>query len=240
MLGDERAIVDDTPGTTRDPINTFLSYDGHDYCFVDTAGIRKRGQIKDSIEVFSVMKSLKVLDDSDLALLLIDGIEGVTEQDIHVAGEALKRFKAMIILVNKWDVGRSQSSKENFKKELERKFNLSSQLVTLFLSAKTGMGVDKIFPAVESVRAEYEKRPIENHLHEIFKQLVASHALPTFRGRNVECSGIKQVAIKPPTFLIRCNFPEKVHFSYQRYLTNGLRKHFGFNSVPVKLIFKKS
>ncbi len=237
LLGDERAIVDEIPGTTRDPLDTYLTFEGEPYCLIDTAGIRQKGKAAKAIEKFSVIKSLKVLDTVDLALLLLDGLEGITDQDTHVAGEIFKRGKGLVLLVNKWDEAKKRTTRKEMIERIEDRFQFVG-LNILFISAKTGLAVGEIFPTIASLKPELSRRIDPQTLQSAFEEMVAHHPLPVFRGRNIQLKGIRQVGTNPPTFIVSSNAPDKIHFSYKRYLINCLRTTFDLKRVPVRILFR--
>ncbi|MBI4410899.1 MAG: ribosome biogenesis GTPase Der [Deltaproteobacteria bacterium] len=239
LLGEERAIVDETPGTTRDPINTHLTVDGTIICLIDTAGVRKKGKTDKAIEKFSIIKSLKSIEESDITLLVIDGAEGITDQDCHVAGQAFEKNKAIIMLVNKWDEGVKKTSRDQFLDHLKRKLHFTPDSPVLFISAKTGAKVEKIFPTILRIQKQYEYRVPTAELNREFARIIERHPLPVFKGRNIKIYYATQTGIKPPTFVVFSNEPGKIHFSYERYLNNALREAFGFTEVPVKILFRK-
>ncbi len=239
LLNEERSIVDDVPGTTRDPVDTHLTINGNSYSIIDTAGIRKRGKTNEVIEKFSVIKSIRVIEKSDICLLLLDSNEDITEQDEHVAGEAFKLSKGIIVLVNKWDEGEKKYGQKDYRAFLERRLHFISHSPVLFISAKSGKGVEKIFPTIERYRKQFEMELPQKELRETFAELVAAQPSPVFRGKNIGVFSIKQVGVRPPTFVIQTNEPTKIHFSYERYLSNALREAFGLKEVPVRLVFRK-
>lgn len=240
LLGKERSITDEAPGTTRDPVNSYLVHANTPFCLVDTAGIRKKGRVSHAIEKFSIIKSLKAIDECNLALLLVDTVEGVADQDAHVAGEAARRGKAIIFLANKWDEGAKTAKAGDFTETLRRKLRFASFAPVLYISAKTGLGLNKIFPTVLRLRQQYEHRVLTSAVNDEFARIVDSHPLPLYRGRNVKIYYAAQAGIKPPTFVIFANEPRHIHFSYERYLANSLREAFGFREVPVRIVFRKS
>lgn len=238
LLNEERCIVDNNPGTTRDAIHSYVTYRDREYKFIDTAGIRKRARTKERVEKFSVMQSLKVIEDADLVLLLIDGSEGPTEQDAHVAGFAHEHGKAMVVLVNKWDVGKEEYSREDFQSKMEYKMNFLNAYPALYISAKTGKNLDKVFGLIEKIRAQFERKVGTSELNKAFEQIVEHHPLPIHKGQQIKMYYATQIHQRPPTFAVFCNYPKSVHFSYRRYLSNSLREIFGFTEVPVRIAFK--
>lgn len=238
LLNEERCIVDDIPGTTRDPVDSYVTFDNKQYRFVDTAGIRRRAQTTARVDKFSIVQSLKVIDQANLVLLLIDGSEGPTDQDAHVAGHAFEKGKAIIIIVNKWDEGQKKFKREDIQHQMELKMNYLNYCPVLYLSAKTGKNLSKIFTAIESVREQFEKEIKTSELNKVFAYLIEHHPLPVYAGKQIKMFYATQVSHKPPTFAVFCNYPKNVHFSYQRYLINSLREAFGLKYVPVRVVFK--
>lgn len=240
LCGWERAIVHNSPGTTRDPVDTEITVDDQVFQIIDTAGIRRRGRTKEVIEVYSVIKSLKTLDAADIVLFLIDSVEGVTEQDAHVAGEAFKSGKITIVLINKWDAAKIDKSKEDLLKEYARQLPFLEYSPVLFISAKTGMGIKQIFPCITDLWTQANVRLNEEELREKFAYWVEHHPPPVLHGKNIVLRNIRQQKGRPPLFIIKTAWPDKIHFSYQRYIINCLREGFGLNHVPIRLIFRKS
>lgn len=238
LLCDERALVHDEPGTTRDPVHSWLEHDGNSYCLVDTAGIRKRGKISQKIEKVSVMRSLKSLDHAQCALVLVDATTGISEQDAHIAGYALERDKCLILLINKWDIAVGGTTQQVFEKEF-RKLHFLSHVPHLYISAKTGAGTQKIWPTLARLKTQYEKRLPTGKLNQLWEEIKASHPPPTHGGRDIRLFYITQIAASPPTFVAFCNEPKGIHFSYERYLLNELRESCGLQEVPIKLMIKK-
>lgn len=238
LLGANRAIVDSTPGTTRDPIDSEFAYEGKPYRIIDTAGIRKKGRLSEAIEKFSVVRSLKMIDRADVCLLLLDSTEGITDQDAHVAGYAYEKGKAIIVLVNKWDETQAIKKREDIEKELNRKLKFLEGLPILYISAKTGLSVSKIFPTIERIRLQFEKEIEHGLLHFNFTKIVDRHTLPQHHGQSIAMRTIRQVGRKPPTFVVGCSAPQGVHFSYQRYLMNALKETFNLKEIPIRLLFR--
>lgn len=239
LLQEERCLVDDEPGTTRDPIHGCVKYRGKEYRFIDTAGIRKRAKATSRVEKFSLGKSLKTIEESDLVLLLVDGISGPTEQDAHVAGAAFEKNKPMILIVNKWDIGKDKFTKEEFENRLEFKMNFLQNVPVLYVSAKTGKNFDKIFSVIEKIRVQYERIIKTGELNKAFKYIIDHHPMPSYNGQAIKMYYATQVSQKPPSFLVFCNYPRHVHFTYKRYLINALREAFELQDVPVRVIFKQ-
>ncbi|EKD42625.1 MAG: hypothetical protein ACD_73C00081G0001 [uncultured bacterium] len=239
LLGYDRVVVDDTPGTTRDPIDSLVNIDGEDYLFIDTAGLKKKGQTTEVIDKFSAVKTLKVIDRAEYVFALVDANDGITEQDSHVIGEAFKKHKAIILLVNKWDEAQHGHKREEILNEIMRKLQFISYVPILFISAKKKMGLDKVFATLKQVREEYENRVPTSKLNEVFEEIVYNHPLPVYAGKNIKIYFATQVGIKPPAFVVFSNNPSHIHFSYERYLVNSLRKAFGYEKVPLKIMFRK-
>lgn len=239
ILDEDRSIVDDAPGTTRDPIHTDFERNGVKYRIIDTAGIRKRAKTVERVEKFSVVNALTVIEEADIVLLIIDGNIGPTDQDAHVAGFAFEKQKAIVLVVNKWDEGSKKFSREEFKEKLELKMNYLNYCPLIFISAKTGKNLPKVFEAVDAIRKQYDIEVKTGELNRVFQFIVEHHPLPTFRGRDIKMFYATQIGARPPSFMIFCTEPEHVHFTYKRYLINALREAFGLESVPVRLIFRK-
>ncbi len=239
LLGEERAIVDNAPGTTRDAIHSVVTYKGEKFLFVDTAGIRKRAKSTERVEKFSIMQSLKMIDEADICLLLIDGVSGPAEQDAHVAGYAFEKGKALIVIVNKWDEGVKKFKREDIELIMERKMNYLANSPVLYVSAKTGKNTDKIFTAMADIRKQYDVEIKTSDLNRAFEYIVDHHALPVYKGHNIKMYYATQIGRRPPTFAVFSNHPKAVHFSYKRYVTNALREMFKLENVPVRVVFKQ-
>ncbi len=240
LLNEERCLVDNSPGTTRDPVDSYLEYNEKMYRFIDTAGIRKRAKSTSRVEKVSIIMSLRVIEDADIMLLLVDGNEGPTDQDAHVAGEAFEKGKAIVIIVNKWDEGSKKYTREEFMAMLEFKMSYLQHCPVLFVSAKTGKNTDKIFEAIEGIRTQFDRVVKTSELNKAFSHIVNHHSLPVYRGHNIRMLYATQVSRKPPTFMVFCNYPQNVHFTYKRYLINSLREIFSYHHVPVRVVFKES
>ncbi|MBU1182859.1 MAG: ribosome biogenesis GTPase Der [Pseudomonadota bacterium] len=240
ILGKERHIVSDIPGTTRDAVDSICEIKGKPYLLIDTAGIRRKGKVSKKIEKFSIIKALKSLDRCDVALIIIDASEGITEQDISVAGYAFERGCGCIFLLNKWD---ALEKGDNTRKILIDRLRYDAKFLNfapaMVISAKTGHGVSKIFNLVEEVYSQYERRIGTGELNRIFEVAVKKTEPPLYKGRRLKFFYATQVSVKPPTFVCFVNFPEGVHFSYSRYLINQIRGGSGLDKTPVKIIFRK-
>ena len=240
LLGEERLVVSPLPGTTRDAIDSRATVSGREYIFIDTAGIRRKRGISELVEKMGVAKSLKSLDRCDVAVLLLDGVEGVAEQDAKVAGFAHEKGRAVVLAVNKWDEGQKlPKARSLYDDQLDQKLNWLSYAPRLYLSAKTGMGVGRLLSSVQESYASYVMRVPTGELNRAVEQAIKDHQPPVYRNHLIRIHYTTQVDVAPPTFVMHCNFPEGMHFSYERYLSNFLRESFGFKGTPIKLIFRK-
>jgi len=237
LLKSERCIVSDIPGTTRDAIDTFLEWDGRRFILVDTAGIRRKGKTRQVLDKFSVIMALKALDRCDIAVLVLDSAQQVSDQDATVAGYAIDRGKACLILGNKWDLsGEKEISFDEFEDHVRYKLKFLEFAPVVTVSAKTGLRIDKILPQVEKIYQEYSRRIPTATLNECFERAIQKNPMSSYRGKFMKLFYATQVKKQPPTFKCFLNFPEGIHFSYRRYLINSLRKRFGFYGTPVRLI----
>jgi GTP-binding protein len=240
ILGYKRVIVDEAPGTTRDAIDTFFEKDGKKYVLVDTAGIRRKSRISLRLEKYSIVEALRTIDRSDVALLLLDSKEGVTDQDAHIGGFIHEKGKGAIIIVNKWDLV-EKDSKTIVEYEEKMRYGLKylSYAPILFISALTGQRVPKIMNLIDRVAEQTKKRIATSLLNKAFGRWVDRLVPSVYRNRRIKMNYITQVSTAPPTFVIYTNFPEGIHFSYERYLINQIRETFGFEGVPIRLHFRK-
>ena len=237
ILGRERVIVSDVPGTTRDAIDTKLDFLGKSVLLIDTAGIRKRGQIETGIEQFSVIRSMRAIDRCDVALLVLDATEMFSAQDMHIAGYIQQAFKGIVIIVNKWDLVTNENQSvwaENTRKQ----FKFMSYAPILFVSAKLGQGVNGVMPQAYEVYQERMKQLPAAELRGVIQDAIASHNLPRKGKMMLSVKGVSQTEVNPPTFTFRVNNSKLVHFSYRRFLENKLREAFGFTGTPLRLVFK--
>lgn len=238
LLRSTRCIVSDIPGTTRDAIDTPLEFRGKNFLLVDTAGIRRKGKTRLVLDKFSTIMALKALDRCDIAVILVDASAGITDQDATIAGYAYERGRGCIIAVNKWDLAKaSELTIEDIEQQVKDKFKFLDFAPVMVLSAQTGRGVDKLLPKVESVCAEYARNIPTGRLNECFERALAKNPIPSYRGKFVKMLYATQVKSRPPTFKCFVNYPQGIHFSYERYLINSLRGMFGFSGTPVRLIF---
>ena len=237
LLNSERCIVSNIPGTTRDSIDTFLQVNGQDFVLVDTAGIRRKGKTKQVLDKFSVIMALRALDRCDVAILLLDGVEMVTDQDATIAGYTLDRGKGCVIIGNKWDLTREKEiTFEAFEDNVRYRLKFMEFAPILTVSAKSGMRVDKILPQAEKVFEEYSRRISTGPLNDCFEKAIQRNPMSSYRGKFLKMFYATQIKSKPPTFKCFLNFPEAIHFSYKRYLVNSIRKTFGLIGTPVRLI----
>ncbi len=240
ILGDNRNIVSDIAGTTRDAIDSEFSNDKGNYIFIDTAGIRKKSKVTESIEKFSIMRTLLAIERADVCLMLIDALEGVTDQDAKIAGEAHEAGKGVIIVVNKWDEYEKETGTlEKYKKEIYNKLAYLSYAPILFISAKTGQRVDKLFELINHVAEQNAMRISTSVLNQVINEAIAIVQPPTDKGKRLKILYGTQVSTKPPTFVIFVNNKELFHFSYERYLINQIRKEFGLEGTPIRIIARE-
>lgn len=240
LLGRQRAIVDSAPGTTRDAIDTPLRREGRRYIFIDTAGIRRKSKVTQRLEKYSAIKALKSLERCDVALILLDGFEGLTEQDARIAEFAEESGRAMILAVNKWDlVHKETSTMEEYQERIRREVKTLDYVPILFISALTGQRTGKIFEAIDRVTAEHRKRITTGELNNWLREAVASFAPPLYRNRRVKLFYISQVGVAPPTFILFTNQPRGLGETYQRYLLRRLREKYGFTGTPLRLFLRK-
>jgi len=240
ILGEDRVIVSKSPGTTREAVDTHFMYNEQPYIIIDTAGMRRKSRIKESVEYYSVLRSLKAVQRSDLALLLLDGESGITEQDQRLAGYVDEAGRGLILVVNKWDLVRGrEEARLEYLNNLKRLFSFVSYAQVVFISALTGWRVERIFPPVINTWQEQHKRISTSLLNELLEDAVAVNPHPSVKGKQVRIYYGTQPAVKPPTFVFFANEPELIHFSYQRYLENRLRDSFGFIGTPIIVKFKK-
>jgi GTP-binding protein len=240
ILGFERVLVGSEPGTTRDAIDTPFDYKGQGYLLVDTAGIRRKARIAQRLEKFSVLGAIKGIDQCDLAVILLDAVQGVTDQDARIAGLAFEKGKGCIIGVNKWDlIGKNIKNKKQYLEDVRYHLKYLSFAPILPISAKTGMGREKLLNTIHQVYRQYTRRIDTGPLNQALKTILSGHSLPLRGGQRVKIYFATQVETRPPTFVFFANYPENIHFSYQRYMTNKLREVFRFDQCPIKIIFRK-
>ena len=240
ILGEERLIVSNIAGTTRDAIDSEFENEFGKYTFIDTAGVRKKSKIKESIEKFSIMRTLFAIERSDVCLLMIDANEGVTDQDAKIAGEAHEAGKGIIIVVNKWDeIEKDNNTTEVYKKEIYNRLSYLSYAPVIFISAKTGQRVNKLYELINQVAANNAMRVNTSVINQVLNEAIALVQPPTDKGRRLKIFYMTQASTKPPTFVVFVNDKELFHFSYERYLINQLRKEFGLQGTPIRMIVRE-
>jgi GTPase len=239
LLGDERAIVHESPGTTRDSLDAIINWSDKRILLVDTAGIKRRGRVDAGVDYYSLLRALQAINRCDVALLLIDAGEFITAQDMHVAGYIIEVGRGMMFVVNKWDLV-PQEQRARFKQSVERRFRFASYIPIIYISAKLGQGINRILPLAWEIWQERQKRLPQSEVDELVKQVVSSYPPPRIGSRRLHVARAYQDESQPATFVLAVNDPKLVHFSYQRYLGNKLRQSFGFRGVPLKFIFTKA
>lgn len=240
ILGEERVIVSDIPGTTRDAIDTDFEKDGKKYVFIDTAGMRKRGKVDDVVERYSVIRSLNAIERSDVCILMIDGVEGISEQDTKIAGYAHEKGKATIIAVNKWDaVEKDDKTMEHIRKEIYDTLAFMSYAPVVFISALTGKRVENLFSNIDYVASQNAARLKTGALNDVLSDAIARVQPPSDKGKRLKLYYITQASTKPPTFIVFVNDEELAHFSYIRYIENQIRTAFGLTGTPIRLIVRE-
>ena len=240
MLGEERVIVSDVAGTTRDAIDTHFMKDGIKFILIDTAGMRRRGKIEEAVERYSVMRSLRAVDRADVVLMMINAEEGITEQDKKITGYAHESGKGVIIVVNKWDIYPEKDDKSTlrFAEDLREQLGFLQYAPVLYASALTGQRVGRVTELVKYVAEQQSMRIKTSVLNELIRDAVSINPPPMHKGRRLKIMYMTQVDIQPPTFIIFVNDPELMHFSYLRFIENRLRESFGFEGTPLKLIVR--
>ena len=240
ILGEERLIVSDIAGTTRDAIDSYFENDFGKYKFIDTAGVRRKSKIKESIEKFSIMRTLLAIERSDVCLMMIDATEGVTDQDAKIAGEAHEAGKGIILVVNKWDeIEKDNHTTEKMKKDIYNRLSYLTYAPIIFISAKTGQRVNKLYELINNVASQNAMRVPTSVLNQVLNEAIALVQPPTDKGKRLKLFYMTQPSTKPPTFVVFVNDKELFHFSYQRYLINQLRKEFGMQGTPIRLIIRE-
>lgn len=239
LVGEERSIVSDIAGTTRDAIDTPVVRNGQKYLFIDTAGMRRKAKVDEPIEKYSVMRSLRAVDRSDVVLMVFDAVEGVTEQDKRIVGYAHEAGKAVILVVNKWDLyEKDNSSTLRYTETLRKELVFLQYAPVVFVSAVTKQRIHRLPEVISYVAEQNAMRIATSILNQVIEDAVAINPPPTEKGKRLKILYVTQVKIKPPTFVIFVNEPEIMHFSYQRYLENKLREAFGFEGTPIQMIIR--
>ncbi len=240
LLGENRAIVSNIAGTTRDAIDSELENEYGKYVLIDTAGIRRKNKVKESIEKFSIMRTLLAVERADVCLMMIDATEGVTDQDAKIAGEAHEAGKGIIIVVNKWDEYEKETGTlEKYKKDIYARLSYLSYAPIIFISAKTGQRVNKLFDLINKVAEQNALRVSTSILNQVINEAIAIVQPPTDKGKRLKIFYGTQASTKPPTFVIFVNNKELFHFSYERYIVNQIRKEFGLEGTPVRIITRE-
>jgi GTP-binding protein len=240
IAGEDRVIVSDIAGTTRDAIDTQVEVNGQKYTFIDTAGLRRKNKVNEDIERFSVIRTVTAVERADVVLMVIDATEGVTEQDAKIAGIAHDRGKGIIVLVNKWDaIEKNDKTIYKFEEEVRKVLSFMSYAQILYISAKTGQRFVKVFDAIETVLQNQSLRIKTGVVNEILMEAVALQQPPSDKGRRLKLFYMTQVSIKPPTFVVFVNDKELMHFSYTRYLENKLREAFGFAGTSIRILVRE-
>jgi len=240
IAGEDRVIVSDIAGTTRDAIDTEVEVNGHKYIFIDTAGLRRKNKIKEDLERYSIIRTVSAVDRCDIAILVIDAVEGVTEQDAKVAGIAHERGKGVIIAVNKWDaLEKDDKTIYRFTEKVTEVLSFMPYAEVMYISAKTGLRFSKLFDTIDAVIQNQQLRITTGILNEILSEAVSMQQPPSDKGRRLKLFYITQVSVKPPSFVIFVNDKELMHFSYTRYIENKIREAFGFKGTPLRFMIRE-
>lgn len=239
LLGQERSIVSDVPGTTRDSLDTVLNWAGQPVTLIDTAGIRRRGRVDRGIEQYSVLRSMRAIDRADVVLLVIDATEGFTAQDLHIAGYISEQKKGVVVVINKWDlIEKDATTMDEYRQQAREALDFMPYAPLVFVSAKFGQRVQQIVDTALAVIAERHKRVPTAALNKMVKEAVAAHPPPSKPGKWVKFYYATQADVSPPTFVMFVNDPAQIHFSYRRYLENVLRETFGFTGTAIRMTFR--
>lgn len=240
ILGEERVIVSDIPGTTRDAIDTYVEKGEDKFVFIDTAGIRRKSKVTENIERYSTIRSWTAIERADVCLIMIDAVDGVTEQDTKIAGYAHDQGKASVIVVNKWDlVEKETGTLEEYRKVVMEKLGFMTYAPVMFISAKTGQRVNKLYDLIKYVANQAALRVSTGMLNDLINEAVAMVQPPSDKGKRLKILYMTQASVKPPTFVIFVNDMELLHYSYERYIENQLRKSFGFEGTPIRFIHRE-
>lgn len=240
LLGEQRVIVSDIAGTTRDAIDTEIVHDGREYVFIDTAGLRRKSRIKEELERYSIIRAVTAVERSDVVLVVIDASEGVTEQDAKIAGIAHERGKGIVIVVNKWDaIEKDDRTMKKYENEIRRVLSFMPYAEVMYVSAQTGQRLNKLYDVIDMVIENQTLRVATGVLNEIMMEAVAMQQPPSDKGKRLKLYYITQVSVKPPTFVIFVNDRELMHFSYTRYLENKIREAFGFKGTSLKFFIRE-
>jgi GTP-binding protein len=240
LLGEDRMLVDDQPGTTHDAIDALVEREGKRYIFIDTAGIRRKGKVakaEDAVESLSVLHAIRSIERSNITILMCDASEGVAEQDAKILGLAEERRRGMIIVLNKCDLLKKDQLAK-LEEASREKLSFAPYVPIVMISAKTGRGVSELLRTIDAVREAYTKRIGTGALNRFFESVLDTHPPPTSGGKAPRLYYVTQAESSPPAFIAMSNWPEAIHFSYRRFVVNQLRKHFGFEGVPVRMFYK--
>ncbi len=241
LLGFERSIVTDIAGTTRDAIDTRLSYGGKEYTIIDTAGIRKKSKVEDDIEYYSVLRAFDAVRRADVCLLVVDSTEGLTEQDTKIIGYVHEQGKPSLIVMNKWDLIEKDTNTINkFESKLKEDLKFMDYFKSVYISAKTGQRAEKLFSLIDEVYAHANFRVATGTLNDLISDTVRANEPPSYNGRRLKVYYSSQVAVAPPTFVLKVNSCDLMHFSYERFLENAIRKNFDFSGTPIKLLIREN
>jgi GTP-binding protein len=240
LIGEERVIVSDIPGTTRDAVDTYVEQDGGKFVLIDTAGIRRKSRITESIERYSVLRSWTAIERSDVCVIMIDALEGVTEQDTRIAGYAHEQGKASVIVINKWDlVEKGTGTMDEYRRKVNEKLGFMQYAPVLFISVRTGQRVHRLLELVKFIYEQASLRISTGMLNDLLNEATAMVQPPSDKGRRLKLYYAVQAAVRPPTFVIFMNDRELFHYSYERYLENQLRKSYGFEGTPIRFILRE-
>ena len=240
ITGQQRSIVSNIPGTTRDAIDSKMTFDGQEYTLIDTAGIRKRGSVIPGVEKYSVLRAMQAIERCDVAILVIDAVSGITAQDTHIAGYINEAWKSVLVVINKWDlVEKDQDTAIEFEKMLRRELNFLPYVPIIFISAETGQRVHQVLPLVSEIQQERLRKISTAQLNKVLVSAQDKHQSPSGIGKPFRIYYGTQVNTAPPTFLLYCNDPSLSHFTYTRFLENQIREVFPFKGTPIKLVLKK-
>ena len=240
FLGYKRVIVDEAPGTTRDAIDTMFEKDGKRYVLIDTAGIRRKNRISLRLEQYSIVEALRTIDRCDVAILVMDSREEVTDQDARIGGFIHEKGKGCVLVMNKWDLVEKESdTMMEFEERVKESLKYLHYAPIVFISAMTGQRISKVLETVDRVAEQTKKRITTSELNKHFGRWVTDLSPPLYRNRAVKMNYITQVSTAPPTFVISTNYPQSIHFSYERYLLNKMRRQFGFEGTPIRFLFRK-
>jgi GTP-binding protein len=240
LVGSPRVVVSDVAGTTRDAIDTPFKLDGQDYVLIDTAGIRKLGKVERGIEKAGVFRSLRSLERAHVAVVVLDAYEGITDQDLRLAGQAVEAYRGLVVVLNKWDLLKGDEYRQRrLKERLESAFRFAPYAPIVKISALNKKGVKQVLPQVKAVFTEYNRRINTGPLNKALEMILAKHQPPMVKGKRLKFYYASQVANRPPTIVLFVNNPKAVHFSYQRYLTNELRNVMGLKKAPLRILYRE-